>query len=307
MFRAVNDALAAKLLAPIGALFVLGALAILGGRLFGAGREAARKVWAVYWLEFAVIASVIGPAYLGRWGVLGLAIVLVILCTRELCRAFGFAGVAISSAPLIALGVGLAIVAAVAEPLSLFAALVVSTMAVLALSLLGAAPSGFGPRAGAALLALAFPILGATMLVLLSRRADGFAHISFLFAIVETNDAAAYLFGSFFGRRKLWPRLSPRKTLGGSLAGLAGGVGAALLFGFAVPQLRVPHLVFIGVLVGVVGQVGDLVASAWKRDAQQKEYASVLPGVGGFLDQFDAFLFVTPFYWAATIATDAMM
>lgn len=115
-------------------------------------------------------------------------------------------------------------------------------------------------------------------------------------------EAAAYLAGSTVGRHQLARVISPRKTIEGSVAQIcvsvaAAVVGQAWFFG-ALPR---EHAVAVGVMLGVVGQVGDLVESALKRSVGTKDTSQLIPGHGGMLDRIDSLLFNTPvlFYYAA--------
>jgi phosphatidate cytidylyltransferase len=118
-----------------------------------------------------------------------------------------------------------------------------------------------------------------------------------LLAIVWVGDMGAYCGGRTLGRHALAPRISPKKTIEGAVAGLvssvAAGIGAALAFGIA-PSVR---LVAIGVLVAAAAQVGDLAESALKRGAGVKDSSSLLPGHGGMLDRIDGLLFAAPVFY----------
>jgi phosphatidate cytidylyltransferase len=115
-------------------------------------------------------------------------------------------------------------------------------------------------------------------------------------------EAAAYLVGSSIGRHQLAPVLSPRKTIEGAVAQVgmsvvAAVIGQAWFFG-ALPR---EHALLVGALLGVVGQVGDLVESLLKRSVGTKDTGQLIPGHGGMLDRIDSLLFNTPvlFYYAA--------
>jgi phosphatidate cytidylyltransferase len=108
-------------------------------------------------------------------------------------------------------------------------------------------------------------------------------------------DSAAYAVGLAFGRTRLMPEVSPKKSVEGALAGLAAAVGAAFLARvWFAPYLTAVDAAVLGVLVGVLGQLGDLVESLLKRDAQTKDTSRLIPGHGGVLDRFDSVLFAAP-------------
>ncbi len=108
-------------------------------------------------------------------------------------------------------------------------------------------------------------------------------------------DTAAYFIGSAWGRHKLYPRVSPHKTVEGAVAGFIFAIPTAYLCHILfIKEFPIIHSLVIGVLVGIMSQIGDLVESVFKRDAGVKDTSGILPGHGGFLDRFDAPLFMAP-------------
>ncbi|MER3524534.1 MAG: hypothetical protein C4326_10840 [Ignavibacteria bacterium] len=108
-------------------------------------------------------------------------------------------------------------------------------------------------------------------------------------------DSLAYFAGRFFGKHKLFERVSPNKTWEGAIAGYVGGVATFLLAqNFLLPYMSVGSAFVCGSIVGVFGQIGDLVESLIKRDAAVKDSSSLIPGHGGVLDRFDSLMFVAP-------------
>lgn len=112
------------------------------------------------------------------------------------------------------------------------------------------------------------------------------------------SDTAAYFAGRAFGRHKLYEKLSPKKTIEGSLGGLVGAVGGAFfaLYVMNLP-IPVPHAVALGVVAGALGQAGDLLESLLKRSAGVKDSGNILPGHGGLLDRVDALMFTAATTW----------
>jgi phosphatidate cytidylyltransferase len=128
------------------------------------------------------------------------------------------------------------------------------------------------------------------------RAADaGVEWILLLLLVTWTGETAAYLVGRTLGRHRLAPVLSPRKTVEGAAAQIAGSVLAALVAqAWFHPGLAVGEAAALGALLGVVGQVGDLAESALKRSLGAKDAGGLLPGHGGMLDRVDSLLFNTP-------------
>ncbi len=119
-----------------------------------------------------------------------------------------------------------------------------------------------------------------------------------LYVSVWICDALAYGMGRRYGRRKIIPRVSPNKTVVGTVAGVLGALATMLLLGAGgwLPGqvFSATTLVVLGLIVGVAGQMGDFVESRLKRDFNVKDTGALLPGHGGVLDRFDSLLFVMP-------------
>ena len=127
--------------------------------------------------------------------------------------------------------------------------------------------------------------------------------VFFTLAVTFMGDTASYYGGTYFGRHKLYPRISPGKTIEGSLWGFAGNICGALIFRECfLGQLAIYHCLILAVGLGIMGQVGDLCESMIKRSSGVKDSGSLLPGHGGILDRIDSILFSAPFlYYYAII------
>ena len=134
-----------------------------------------------------------------------------------------------------------------------------------------------------------------SFLVSIRRAPDGMIWIFLLLAIIFAGDISAYYVGSYLGRHKLSPAISPGKTVEGAIGGLIGNI----LMGsigkiFFMPALSWGPAVLFFLAVGLAGQVGDLFESEFKRSSKIKDSGFLLPGHGGFLDRIDALLFASP-------------
>lgn len=117
-----------------------------------------------------------------------------------------------------------------------------------------------------------------------------------LWASIWICDTAAYFGGRLLGKHKLAPVISPNKTIEGGIFGLVFGILTFLILGVSLlPSLKMEYFWISGVVVGVFGQLGDLVESRLKRDTGVKDTSPILPGHGGFLDRFDSIIFISPF------------
>lgn len=121
---------------------------------------------------------------------------------------------------------------------------------------------------------------------------DGRWWAAYLFVITKITDIGAYFAGNMWGRHKLAPTISPGKTIEGGIFGLCCAVGASVAFAGPL-GLGLTKSIVLGLILGVMGQFGDLAESLLKRDAKKKD-SNVLPGLGGALDSIDSLLFNIP-------------
>jgi phosphatidate cytidylyltransferase len=134
-----------------------------------------------------------------------------------------------------------------------------------------------------------------SFLVLIREGSSGMIWVFVLLAVIFAGDTGAYYVGSYLGRHKLSPAVSPGKTIEGSIGGLAvnlvlGGVGKY----FFLSGLPWGLSLLFFLTVGIAGQVGDLFESELKRSSGIKDSGGILPGHGGILDRIDALLFASP-------------
>ncbi len=122
----------------------------------------------------------------------------------------------------------------------------------------------------------------------------GYTVIS-IFGIIWICDTMAYFGGMLFGKHKLFERVSPKKTWEGAFMGFIFAIIASLGAKYLLLEyLTLNESLVFGLVIGTVGQIGDLVESLIKRDASLKDSSSIIPGHGGFFDRFDSLLFVSP-------------
>ena len=128
-------------------------------------------------------------------------------------------------------------------------------------------------------------------------------------------DTFAYFTGRFLGKHKLIPEISPKKTIEGSIGGIVFTIGAFILYRFILfkifPELNInlPYwlVIVLGIAASIVSQIGDLVASAVKRQYDIKDYGKLFPGHGGVLDRFDSVMLVAPVIYVIFIVSAVIL
>lgn len=108
-------------------------------------------------------------------------------------------------------------------------------------------------------------------------------------------DTGAYFVGKYFGKRKLWERISPKKTWEGSIGGLVACIAVSFALAKNYNSLTQQNWLALSLIIGVISQFGDLTESAMKRNFQIKDSGGILPGHGGLLDRFDGLILAIPF------------
>ena len=118
-----------------------------------------------------------------------------------------------------------------------------------------------------------------------------------LAAIITACDSAAYFVGRGIGGPKLWPQVSPGKTVSGSIAGLIAATGLTLILADVIGFADQFDALILGLGLGILAQAGDLLESAIKRWSNIKDSGSILPGHGGMLDRFDGYILAIPVFY----------
>ena len=134
---------------------------------------------------------------------------------------------------------------------------------------------------------------------LIRKMENGKIMIGYVFIISWATDIFAYLIGKHFGKIK-FSKISPNKTVEGSIAGIIGTIAFILIYTVIINKYcnaEYSYIIFVvmGILLSIVGQIGDFVASIVKRFVDTKDYGNLLPGHGGMLDRIDSLLFIAPF------------
>lgn len=147
-------------------------------------------------------------------------------------------------------------------------------------------------------LVILYPGLLFSQFILLRNISEqGFIYILLAFIITWSSDTFAYFSGRTLGKRKLAPRISPAKTIEGSIGGIIGATVVAVLFNFSYPIFPMCLAFALGIVGSVLAQLGDLIESAIKRLGNVKDSGNLIPGHGGVLDRFDSVLVLAPVFY----------
>lgn len=162
------------------------------------------------------------------------------------------------------------------------------------------------PSSAVAVLATTYVgMLGGSLIRLRHDFPVGWKLVFFLLLVVWLGDSGAYYTGKKFGRHKLSPRISPKKTIEGLIGGFVASMISAVVIHFTFfREFPLLHAIIAGVILSFAGVVGDLAESMWKRSAAVKDSGTLIPGHGGFLDRFDSILFTAPIlycYWTLIV------
>lgn len=117
-----------------------------------------------------------------------------------------------------------------------------------------------------------------------------------IFIMIWCNDTFAYICGKLLGKHKLYEKISPKKTIEGFIGGLVfTQIAAFLIFKYVSIEASLPFWMLMALIISIIGTIGDLVESKYKRQAGIKDSGAIMPGHGGILDRFDSILFAAPF------------
>ena len=140
-----------------------------------------------------------------------------------------------------------------------------------------------------------------TCFIIMLRMTYGLVPLLMMIAIVKLNDVGAYTIGRIFGRHKMAPELSPKKTIEGGVGGLIFSVFTSWFCFYFISEAppTVANWLWFGLVVALAGSLGDLAGSLIKRDVGKKDSSTLIPGFGGLLDVFDSLIIAAPvaFFW----------
>ena len=261
-------------------------------------KRAGRKLLPSILVSLTLLTLIFGSIYLEPLLFLALICVVIMLGVRELAHAYRAGGIELPDLPIMAAALfillaswfgdteGLAVSTGLIIPVLMFLLLLISQ-------------KDFIKRSTSAVFAVFYLAVLGGFILLLANNDDGGKRILALVILIACNDTFAYFAGVLFGKHKMAPTISPKKSWEGLVGGLiASLIGGALIFhnSFGVSW-------YVGAAVGamtvVTATCGDLIESAIKRDLAIKDMSNLLPGHGGIMDRLDSALFTAPAVWFA--------
>jgi phosphatidate cytidylyltransferase len=261
-------------------------------------KRAGRKLLPSILVSLTLLTLIFGSIYLEPLLFLALICIVIMLGVRELAHAYRAGGIELPDLPIMAA----ALIILLASWFGDTEGLAVSTgliIPVLMFLLLLISQKDFIKRSTSAVFAVFYLAVLGGFILLLANNDDGGKRILALVILIACNDTFAYFAGVLFGKHKMAPTISPKKSWEGLVGGLiASLIGGALIFhnSFGVSW-------YIGAAVGamtvVTATCGDLIESAIKRDLAIKDMSNLLPGHGGIMDRLDSALFTAPAVWFA--------
>ena len=261
-------------------------------------KRAGRKLLPSILVSLTLLTLIFGSIYLEPLLFLALICIVIMLGVRELAHAYRAGGIELPDLPIMAAALiillaswfgdteGLAVSTGLVIPVLMFLLLLISQ-------------KDFIKRSTSAVFAVFYLAVLGGFILLLANNDDGGKRILALVILIACNDTFAYFAGVLFGKHKMAPTISPKK----SWEGLVGGLIASLIGGALVFHNSFGVSWYVGAAVGamtvVTATCGDLIESAIKRDLAIKDMSNLLPGHGGIMDRLDSALFTAPAVWFA--------
>ena len=261
-------------------------------------KRAGRKLLPSILVSLLLLTLIFGSIYLQPLLFLALICVVITLGVRELTQAYRTGGIDLPDLPIIASALiillaswfgdteGLAVSTGLIIPILMFLLLLISQ-------------KDFIKRSTSAVFSVFYLAVLGGFILLLANNPDGGERILALVILISCNDTFAYFAGVLFGKHKMAPNISPKK----SWEGLVGGLIASIIGGALIFHNTFDVAWYIGSAIGVMTVVtatcGDLIESAIKRDLAIKDMSNLLPGHGGIMDRLDSALFTAPAVWFA--------
>lgn len=278
-----------------GAVFVSIALILAVCSIAIRDKSKLADIWLSYLAEFLVIGMILIPSYLGVMTFGIVAALLGAISLSEFLSAHTPRPPRLVRVICVASGLLLFAAAYLYDPQLLFIVVSVSTAAMLVAGVIVSDKKAFAGDVAVSVMGLVYVSLFFSHIVLIRNLENGFLLVFFLLCVSEINDGFAYMFGRLFGRKKIFPEISPNKSYGGLVAGAAVSFVTALALNAAVTGFPTAFTIAAALTVIATGFLGDVVSSKMKRAFGLKDFSTHIPRFGGVLDVYDSLIFASPF------------
>ncbi len=282
----------------IEGLFLVGFLLIVRLHVMKKGTEESRqRLWTKYAWYLGIVNVFL---LLTFWGYPYFHLMMgaiIFLGLKEFFAALRHKGLEAYDTFGICLGLGVFGSSLILTPPAISPVILVMLLLVLVLPIFSGGPDRAVQKTATTMLAVLYISVLTSHTVFIQSAENGPYHMAFLYTLLAINDGFAELLGHMVGSKPLCVTISPNKTVGGAVGGLLSVLGGSLVFSFLLQGIPLYQCLLAGVLIGVAGQVGDLVSSAIKRDLGIKDFSNLFPGHGGVLDRFDGLIFTAPLFY----------
>lgn len=256
-------------------------------------QQSMRELWQVYAFEFLIVAAVLLPSYLGPAYLLAALLLFSLRAHWEISKSSGAGfNIAFLANYLFSSMLFIAIVLLILQPYVV--QILLLTIAALTSLLLHITGKKYQQQNWV----LFVIVLSISCLLSIATLEKGFFQILFLYVITETNDSFAYLAGKLFGRKKLFPSISPKKTLEGLAGGVIVSMAAGIAFNYYFLDLSWWFALIVISLTVAAAVAGDLLFSMYKRRVGIKDFPAVIKSQGGVLDIYDSLLAASIVYYS---------
>lgn len=276
----------------------MGFLLILGLHVMKKGTdESRRRLWTKYAWYLGIVNGFLLLTF-GGFPYFHLMLgAIIFLGLREFFGALRHKGLEAYSTFGMWLGLGGFGSSLILTPPAFYPVVLAMLLLVLILPVFSGGPDRAVQKTATTLLAVWYISVLTSHSVFIHNSENGPQHMAFLYALLALNDGFAELLGRLAGSTPLCASISPNKTVGGAVGGLVAVLVGSLVFSFLLRGIPFYQCLLAGALIGVAGQMGDLVSSAIKRDLGLKDFSNLFPGHGGVLDRFDGLIFTAPVFY----------
>ncbi len=292
------DTIAKKIFLIIACLFFIGFLLILfTHRYRDVTTEMKREMWIKYFSYFLIVNIFLLSVFSAPLLFYALILFIIFIGSMEFFKMLAFKGINAYRGLGIIAAMGIFAAAVFKDAKAVYFSAFLSFIPVLVISIVQRKAESSTGKTSSTILGIFYASLLPVHIILIYKLKDGIYYVAFLYLLLIMNDGFSQLFGRLMGRRKIWPNISPNKTFAGSIGGLLSTVAGSMVFRFILPTMPLYYCITGGALIGISGQMGDLIASAFKRDSNIKDFGAILPGQGGILDRFDSLIFTAPVFY----------